>query len=287
MSGLMAVKWGVCAAAVLLLPVFASAAEGPVQVGVTTAATLVATGTPPSRAERILEVGTDLVANERLVTSETGRVHLMFRDGSSLTVGPNSDLVLNEYLYDPNAKTGKIVFAATKGVFRFVGGSISKETPVEFRTPVATLGIRGGINQFTLDGATGKITTTHIFGEETTITLPNGETTTIARQEFQGVVLPGGNISTGRLTSDQFTAINWFFERPEGVPLVGLPAAGGVGASAIHVPSIEKLAPAGGSGLAGLGTIAIKAPVDISAVQRTVPTVTPPPPASTPPIGRR
>jgi hypothetical protein len=88
--------------AALALSIFSTtvsvAADGDV-VGVTTAATLISTGTPPRRAERILEVGTDLFVDERVVTSDSGRLHLMFRDGSSLMVGPKSDLVLDEYVF--------------------------------------------------------------------------------------------------------------------------------------------------------------------------------------------
>ena len=94
---------------------------------------------------RRLEIGTNVVANERLVTSKSGRAQLIFRDRSSLIVAPNSDLVLDEYIYDPKTKAGKVVFSTTKGFFRFVGGVISKKNKVEFRTPLATIALRGGI----------------------------------------------------------------------------------------------------------------------------------------------
>ena len=94
---------------------------------------------------RRLEVGANVFANERLVTSQSGRAQLIFRDRSSLIVAPNSDLVLDEYVYDPKTNAGKVVFSTTKGFFRFVGGVISKKNKVEFRTPLATIALRGGI----------------------------------------------------------------------------------------------------------------------------------------------
>src|SRR5258705_2997756 len=70
---------------------------------------------------------------------------MLFLDGSALTVGPNSDVVLDEFVYDPSTETGKLAVSATRGVLRLVGGKISKTEPVTLRTPTATLGIRGGI----------------------------------------------------------------------------------------------------------------------------------------------
>ncbi len=76
-------------------PVCAQGTASESEVGVASAATLVATGKPPHQPERVLEIGTDLVENEKITTSQTGRIHLLFRDGSTLTVGPNSNLVLD------------------------------------------------------------------------------------------------------------------------------------------------------------------------------------------------
>ena len=285
--------------ALSLLTATGVAASEPGSVGVTTAATLISTGTPPNKNERILEVGTDLFANERVKTSESGRVQLMFGDGSSLLVGPNSSVMLDRYVYNPNKKIGEIVLSATAGAFRYIGGAISKTRAVEITTPVGTIGIRGGINQFTVDPSDGRVTTTHIFGIETTITIPNGDgksdTTTFARQEFQAVILPGGQISFSRMTSDQFDQINSFFERPLGVALAGLPAAGGVGGGPINVPSVGNMGSGSNSGaqFSGSAFASIPKPAGLSAIRSfTPPPIVPPlknvilpPPPPPPPSG--
>lgn len=69
----------------------------------------------------------------------------MFPDTSTLNVGRNSNIVIDEYVYDPAAGTGKMVATVSKGVMRFVGGQISHTAGVTVKTPVATLGIRGGV----------------------------------------------------------------------------------------------------------------------------------------------
>ena len=249
-------------------------------IGVTTAATVISTGTPPNKNERILEVGTNMFANELVKTTDSGRAQLMFGDGSSLLVGPNSNVRLDKYVYNPDKKTGEIVLTATEGAFRYIGGYISKKTPVKFVTAAATIGIRGGINQFTVDPATGRVTTTHIFGIATTITVPgqNGQTTEFSRQDFQASILPGGQISYARMTAEQFNQINSMFERPPGVALAGLPAAGGVPGAPVNVPSVSNLVPLGLSGIESLGSaLSIPQPIVIPAIRSFTPPPPPPP----------
>jgi len=115
------------------------------QVGVTASVIPDATGTPPRGQLRQLAVGNTMVFNERVATGPVGRTQMLFLDGSALTVGPNSDVVLDEFVYDPKTETGKLAVSASKGVLRLVGGKISKTEPVLLKTPTATIGIRGGI----------------------------------------------------------------------------------------------------------------------------------------------
>jgi hypothetical protein len=142
-----------------------------IDVGVASAVNPAARGLSQGRGDRILFVGYSMETNERIVTSDAGRTQVLFVDQSSLTVGPNSDMVLDKFVYDPDAGTGAIAATVTKGVFRYVGGKISKASPVEFRTPTATIGIRGGVGTVSVDGATGATTVMLHFGR---ITVTNG-----------------------------------------------------------------------------------------------------------------
>jgi len=109
------------------------------------AVNLDATGTPPGAGSRTLTIGTNVIYKERVQTSSQGSTQIMFPDTSTLNVGRNSSIVIDEYVYDPNAGTGKMVATVSKGVMRFVGGQISHTAGVQVNTPVATLGIRGGV----------------------------------------------------------------------------------------------------------------------------------------------
>ena len=104
-----------------------------------------AMGTPPGGADRTLTIGTNIVVKERVRTTDAGSTQLLFPDQSTLNLGSNSDMVIDEYFYDPARKNGTMVALATKGVLRYVGGQISHTSGVTIMTPSAVLGIRGGI----------------------------------------------------------------------------------------------------------------------------------------------
>ena len=137
------------------------------QAGVASAVLPAAKGTPAAQAPRVLQVGIDVFQDERIETGSEGKAQMLMLDGSALTVGPNSDLVIDEFVYDPDAKAGKIAMSATKGLFRLVGGRISKKTPMTLKTPTATIGIRGGIAVVTVtpEATTGVF----VFGEQMTM----------------------------------------------------------------------------------------------------------------------
>jgi hypothetical protein len=68
----------------------------------------------------------------------------MFLDKTTMTIGPNSDLLIDEFVYDPGAGSGQFAASLTRGALRFVGGQISHTAGATINTPSATIGIRGG-----------------------------------------------------------------------------------------------------------------------------------------------
>ncbi len=158
--------------------------EAAARVGVTSATDGDPLGKPPTEAERVLRIGIDVQANEVITTNARDRAHLVFLDGTSLTVGPNAQLTIDRFVFDPATKTGDLAINASKGVFRLVGGKISKTTPIIITTPSATIGIRGGITIFNVQPAS--TTSTFIFG--------NGMTFTAGGQS-QIVTRPGSQVT--------------------------------------------------------------------------------------------
>ncbi len=174
------------------------------RVGVTSATTGGPTGKPPTQAERVLHVGVDVQANEIVTTGADDRAHLLFLDGSSLTVGPQARLTIDKFVYDPNSKAGALTISASQGVLRFVGGKISKTAPVTVITPSATLSIRGGIMIVIADA--NRTVAFFVFGNEmrvsagghvTAVTKPGWQVTTFAgKLPGQPAPTPPGSLAT-------------------------------------------------------------------------------------------
>jgi hypothetical protein len=153
-----------------------------VRVGVTSAAEGDPLGKPPAEAERVLRVGVDVQASELITTSVNDRAHLVFLDGTSLTVGPDAQLVIDRFIYDPSRGIGDLSVTLSKGVLRLVGGKISKMQPVLVNTPGVLTGIRGGIS--IVDAQAGQTVSTFMFGRDMTVT-GRGQTQTVTRPGFE------------------------------------------------------------------------------------------------------
>ncbi len=162
------------------------------RIGVSSAVNPDVTGIPPNAAPRRLVLGQDVVFRERITTGPGGQTQVLFVDQSSMTVGPNSDMVIDEFVYDPNAGAGKLAASLTRGVFRYVGGKLSKQdNAVTFQTPAATIGIRGGLILVDL-APDGRLEVIFGYGTGVTITGLNGISQTITRPGFQVTVAGRG-----------------------------------------------------------------------------------------------
>jgi hypothetical protein len=122
------------------------AAAGNDRVGVNSAVNTDANGTPPGAPTRKLVIGQEVVHNERITTDANGQTQILFLDGSSISVGPNADLIIDEFVYDPATGTGKMTITAVQGAMRFVGGKLSKQdNAVTLHMGGSTIGVRGGV----------------------------------------------------------------------------------------------------------------------------------------------
>jgi hypothetical protein len=120
-------------------------------VGSAAAVKPASTGTPPGGSARTLKPGTSIVDRERIRTSGSGSLQVMFLDKTTMTIGPNSDVVIDEFVYRPGGGGNQFVASMTKGALRFVGGQISHNQGATITTPTATIGIRGGVALVTHD----------------------------------------------------------------------------------------------------------------------------------------
>ena len=159
---------------------------------------------PASTASgKVLTLGKEVVHKERIRTSESGSVQLLFLDRSTMNIGPNADVTIDEYVFDPRTNTGKMTASIGKGLMRFVGGQISHDGKATIKTPSTTIGIRGAVGYFSYDPDT-KLTTASNDCKDCTLTLtaPNGQKVTIP-PGFTATLGSDGKISLGPTTQEQ------------------------------------------------------------------------------------
>jgi hypothetical protein len=161
----------------------------PDKVGVAAAVNPDATGQPPNEPLRELLVGHDVIRNERITTKSIGQAQLLFTDQSTLTVARNSEVVIDEFVYDPQKQTGNLAATVTTGVFRYVGGKISKQKDVTFYTPTGAVSVRGGIVLIKIEG--NSVHAYFMFGDHMTMTV-NGVTQTTTKFNTSISSLGGG-----------------------------------------------------------------------------------------------
>jgi hypothetical protein len=104
---------------------------------------------------RILQLQDDVYHNELIETEAESATQLVFLDETTLTVGPDSTVVLDSFIFDPDPSKAAFVMTATKGIFRFASGKLPKNA-YRLHTPAATIGIRGTVLTVSVDPAEGE-----------------------------------------------------------------------------------------------------------------------------------
>ena len=99
------------------------------------------------RQGRALEVsaGLEILENDTLRTGSDGSIGVVFEDDTLLALGPESVLVVDEFVFVPKQGKFSIVLRMLKGTAGYLSGLISKLAPesAHFETPTASIGIRG------------------------------------------------------------------------------------------------------------------------------------------------
>ena len=108
--------------------------------------------------------GTGVEMNDAIKTGQ-GKVGITFEDDTRVQVNENSKLVIDDFVYDPKSKAGKLGAKVALGTVRYASGQIAKNSPqnVALNTPSATVAVRGTDFTATVDE----------LGESTIILLPS------------------------------------------------------------------------------------------------------------------
>ncbi len=82
----------------------------------------------------------------KVITGTSGHLRMKLPDDTTFTIGPNSDIVIDSFVYDPDNTPRKVIANMSTGVFRWVTGKTrASQDPAEMKVklPVMTVGIRG------------------------------------------------------------------------------------------------------------------------------------------------
>lgn len=92
-----------------------------------------------------LKVGNQLQIGDTLITKSNSSIGIIFHDGTVLSLGENSILSIDEFLFKPLENKFNFDINMQKGLASFESGKIGDLSPqsVKFRVPEGTVGIRG------------------------------------------------------------------------------------------------------------------------------------------------
>jgi hypothetical protein len=90
-------------------------------------------------------VGEKIYKNDSFKTGPEGSLGMIFKDDTLLSLGPNTEVTINEFLFSPAEGKLSIITRLIKGTAAYMTGIIAKLSPesVRFETPVGNVGIRG------------------------------------------------------------------------------------------------------------------------------------------------
>lgn len=97
------------------------------------------------RGKQVIPVAKGTVVEQNdTVETKNGKVKIIFKDDTQVSVTEHSSLVIDDFVYDPKAGTGKLGLKAASGTVRYVSGAIAKDPKnVNIKTPTASIAVRG------------------------------------------------------------------------------------------------------------------------------------------------
>lgn len=130
---------------------YANAQSTSAQVGVAAAVVgEVKLSNAQSPKPKAISVRQRIALADLIQTGKSGRLQVLLLDRSTFTIGANSALRIDRFVYDP-ARGRTSGATVLRGAFRFMSGQPNRGNSATISSPVATIGIRGTI----LEGVVG------------------------------------------------------------------------------------------------------------------------------------
>ena len=92
-----------------------------------------------------LSTGSKIYFGDTIIVKAQSNAQILLLDETALTVGEKSEITIDEFIYDPQSKVGKIVSNIKIGTVKIITGEISKKNPdnLEVNVPTGSVGARG------------------------------------------------------------------------------------------------------------------------------------------------
>jgi hypothetical protein len=99
----------------------------------------------PEAVGKNIASGDAVFLGDKVEAGPKAGLQIMLMDETIFTIGPDSAIVIDKFIYDPEKGGGKVSAKILRGVFRFVSGRVAANKPsdMEVKLPNGTIGIRG------------------------------------------------------------------------------------------------------------------------------------------------
>jgi hypothetical protein len=122
----------------------AADAQPAVEEPIGNVATLVGTASVTRSNETTpLKPKDDIYLNDVVQTAASSALGITFNDATTFNLRANSQIMIDNYVYEDGGKNNSAIFDVGKGAVAFVAASVAKTGDMKITTPTATLGIRG------------------------------------------------------------------------------------------------------------------------------------------------
>lgn len=154
-----------------------------------------------------IQSGAKLYLGDKITTGPAAGLQILLLDETVFTLGPDSQMTIDEFVYDPASAQGKLDAKLVKGAFRFISGRVARKDPRQMNValPSGTIGIRGTMVYSLVDAETGSSTVVlsgpgegNTTGETAgAIEVSNADVTQEVLKSGWGVQVPGFGLPPG------------------------------------------------------------------------------------------
>jgi len=90
-------------------------------------------------------VNMKILQGDQVRTGTDGKAGMIFEDDTLISMGPNSRISIDNFLFKPSEKSFSFITRILRGTASYISGQIAKLAPgsVRIETPQATVGLRG------------------------------------------------------------------------------------------------------------------------------------------------